>query len=79
MRELTKQDIKIVEEFMKPYKDILEDVLVASDTETSAQHQAWRDWAIEKLVDDLSLTYQQAKLWVTELEDYGKINKHIYA
>lgn len=77
MRELTKEDIRIVDEFIKPYKDVLEDLMVISDTQTPAQQQAWRDYAVEKLVDELSLSYQQAKVWVRDLEE-GNTKKHIY-
>ena len=72
MRELNKEDIKIVEDFMEPYRDILEDVLTASDVESEAQRQAWKDWAVEKLINDLYLTDTLARIWIDKLEWYYK-------
>jgi hypothetical protein len=76
MRELSKEDFKIVEEFMEPYRDILEDVLTSSDIESEAQKQAWEDWAIEKLMDELLLTEDLAKLWINKLEQFYRKEKY---
>lgn len=77
MRELNKRDFKVIENFIEPYREILEEVLTASDVESEAQKQAWKDWAVEKLVDECSLTEQLAKVWINKLESYYKIKSTI--
>lgn len=77
MRELNKRDFKVIENFIEPYREILEEVLTASDVESDAQKQAWKDWAVEKLVDECSLTEQLAKVWINKLESYYKIKSTI--
>lgn len=69
---LSREDIRIVEDFMEPYKDLLEDVLTSSDVESEAQRQAWKDWAVEKLMNELCLTDNLARIWVDKLECYYK-------
>lgn len=75
MRELNKKDFRVIEMFLEPYKEILEEVLTASDVDNDAEKQAFRDWAVEKLVDELSLTEQLAKVWVNKLESFYKTKK----
>lgn len=72
MRGLNKKDFKVIEDFLEPYRDILEEVLTSSDVESEAQRQAFRDWAIEKLVNEVCLTEQMAKVWINRLESYYK-------
>lgn len=76
MRELSKKDFRVIESFISNYTEILKEILAASDVDTEAQHQAWIDWSIEKLVEEGELTNQVAKVWMSRIESYYKVKKH---
>jgi hypothetical protein len=80
MKDLSKEELEIIEQFLEPYRYILEEVLASADVEDEAQKQAWRDWAEDEIVDVLSFTPQQAKVLISRLEkEYkfkNKLNDH---
>lgn len=75
MKELSKKDFDVIEEFIEPYREVLEEILLASDVHSKAQHQAWEDWSIELLIDTLGITPKAAKEWIVKLENYYKEKK----
>lgn len=68
MKNLSKEDLIILEEFLEPYKNTLEAILSFTDTKSDAELQAWRDWALDEMVDKLALTPVGAKLLINKLE-----------
>ena len=76
MKNLTKEDLIILEEFLEPYKNTLEAILSFTDTKSDAELQAWRDWALDEMVDKLSLTPLGADMLIKRFEaNYSLKNK----
>lgn len=76
MKDLNREELEIIEQFLEPYRFILEEVLASADVQSEAQKQAWRDWAEDEIVDVLSFTPQQAKVLISRLEkEYKFKNK----
>ena len=72
MRELSSRDLKVIENFISTYVEVLKEILIALDVKDKAQYQAWHDWAIDTLIEKGKLSEDVAKKWVIKLEIYYK-------
>ena len=73
MKDLNRADFELIEEFIEPYRDILEDVLSSNDSHNEAERQAWRDWAEEQLTDNLLFSKKIAQEFIFKLESHYKL------
>jgi len=60
MRKLSYEEKDFIEDFIGNYKDVIESIVEASDVETVAEYEAWKDWAKEEIVTKLNLSESQA-------------------
>jgi hypothetical protein len=72
MKELGKGELKLVESFIEPYRDILEDVLTSMDIHSVAEQQAWKDWAVDEIMFKLDFDRNKAINIIDKLESYYK-------
>lgn len=75
MKDLTKQELVIIEQFLEPYRETLEEILASNDVESEAQKQAWIDWSTDLIVEQLGFTEEQAKELLSNLEKEYKLNQ----
>jgi len=72
MKGLSKEEIALVEEYIEPYRDILEDLLTSKECRNAAEQAAWEDFSVDLLVEKLSFTLERAKEIVSNMELYYK-------
>lgn len=72
MKGLSKEEIALVEEYIEPYRDVLEDLLTAKECKNEAEQLAWEDFSIDVLVEKLSFTTEKAREIVMSMELYYK-------
>ena len=72
MKELTKEDFQLIEEFIEPYVDVMENILSSNDPHNAAERQAWKDWAEEQLMNNLLFPKEIAQEIIFKLESHYK-------
>lgn len=75
MKGLSKEEIALVEEYIEPYRDVLEDLLSAKECRNKAEQMAWEDFSVDVLVEKLSFTVEKAREIVMSMELYYKLKK----
>lgn len=76
MKEVTKAII--IEKFIEPYRDTLEEVLSSIDVNNIAELIAWQDWAEDLIEEHLHFTKEQSKALVLELKQEFRTKPLIY-
>jgi len=77
MKGLSKEEIALVEEYIEPYRDVLEDLLSSKECKNEAELVAWEDFSVDLLIEKLSFTPEKAKEIVKNLEAYYKSKNKI--
>lgn len=75
MKDLTKQEALIIEQFLEPYRETLEQILISNDVENEAQKMAYIDWSVDLIMEHLGFTEEQAKALLGNLEKEYKLNQ----
>jgi len=73
MKDLGKEDFQLVEQFIEPFKELLEDIISAKDFCSEVEEAAWMDWSVDKLIEEFSVTRDRAVEIVTNIELYYKL------
>jgi len=62
------KQVEIVEEVLQPIRDVCEDIVALKQgTGSLAQFSAWYDWALDYLMENLSISKQKATEYLFKL------------
>jgi len=75
MKELSREESLIIKQFLEPYKETLEEILISNDTKGEAQRAAYTDWAVDLIMSHLGFTEEQSKTLLNNLEEEYKLNQ----